>query len=244
MIIIYDFDGTLTPYSLPQYEILKKCGYTDAILMNRINALIKKDKFYGMYDAFYKCYKDIFSENEITMSKENVCLGAKHVVFNNGVIEYFKKFQSKKTGIKHYIVTSGIKDYIEETKICEFVDGIYGTTFNQKNEIFEDINILLTDEKKVDAIKKLQKENKETNQVIYFGDGLTDKFAFEYVHSIGGKNVFVGTNNKSRDNYERININGIINKYFDADFGNNSNINNYINNQLIAYKGNKEESHR
>lgn len=27
MVIIYDFDGTLTPYSLPQYEILKKCGY-------------------------------------------------------------------------------------------------------------------------------------------------------------------------------------------------------------------------
>lgn len=29
MIIIYDFDGTLTPYSLPQYEIIKKCGYDD-----------------------------------------------------------------------------------------------------------------------------------------------------------------------------------------------------------------------
>lgn len=23
MVIIYDFDGTLTPYSLPQYEIIK-----------------------------------------------------------------------------------------------------------------------------------------------------------------------------------------------------------------------------
>ena len=27
--VVYDFDGTLTPYSLPQYEILKKCGYDD-----------------------------------------------------------------------------------------------------------------------------------------------------------------------------------------------------------------------
>ena len=32
MIIIYDFDGTLTPYSLPQYEILIENGYSDDIL--------------------------------------------------------------------------------------------------------------------------------------------------------------------------------------------------------------------
>lgn len=36
MIAIYDFDGTLTPHSLPQYTILKQCGYTDKKLMSRI----------------------------------------------------------------------------------------------------------------------------------------------------------------------------------------------------------------
>lgn len=44
MIIIYDFDGTLTPYSLPQYEILKKCGYNDETLMKRKLKLFKKFK--------------------------------------------------------------------------------------------------------------------------------------------------------------------------------------------------------
>ena len=39
MIIIYDFDGTLTPNSLPQYEILKKCGYDDKRLMERMYLL-------------------------------------------------------------------------------------------------------------------------------------------------------------------------------------------------------------
>ena len=32
------------------------------------------------------------------------------------------KFQSSKTGVKHYIITSGIKDYIDETIIREFVN--------------------------------------------------------------------------------------------------------------------------
>ena len=28
--IIYDFDGTLTPFSIPRFSILEKCGYEDA----------------------------------------------------------------------------------------------------------------------------------------------------------------------------------------------------------------------
>lgn len=44
MILIYDFDGTLTPYSLPQYPILKQCGYTDASLMKRIEQEILNRK--------------------------------------------------------------------------------------------------------------------------------------------------------------------------------------------------------
>lgn len=45
MIIIYDFDGTLTPYSLPQYEILKKCGYNDeTLVMTRENICLGANK--------------------------------------------------------------------------------------------------------------------------------------------------------------------------------------------------------
>lgn len=41
MIVIYDFDGTLTPYEMAQYEILKKCGYSDDKLLNRIDEEVK-----------------------------------------------------------------------------------------------------------------------------------------------------------------------------------------------------------
>ena len=42
MIAIYDFDGTLTPHSLPQYTILKQCEYTDKKLMSRITKEMSK----------------------------------------------------------------------------------------------------------------------------------------------------------------------------------------------------------
>ena len=234
MVIIYDFDGTLTPYSLPQYEIIKKCGYNEEKLMNRIAEKLTNSE--GLYEAYYKCYIEILLENNILLTKENVCLGADKVEFNNGVIEYFKNFQSQITGVKHYIVTSGIKDYVDKTVIRKFVDGVYGVTFNEENGIYKDIDILLTDKKKVDVIKQVQKDNNETNNIIYFGDGLTDSLAFEYVHSIGGKNVFIATKNESMETYKKLNVKGIIDKCFEPDFSMDSELSKYIQTQIEEEK--------
>lgn len=235
MIAIYDFDGTLTPYSLPQYPILKQCGYTDKTLMKRIEEEMIKNAT-GFYETYYKCFRDILFENGIIMSRSNICLGAKSTKLNNGVEEYFKRFQSSKTGVKHYIVTSGIKDYVDETLIRDYIDGIYGVTFKQENGIFQNVDILLTDKKKVDIIQKIQSENCGTNDVVYFGDGLTDGFAFEYVHDIGGKNIFVASNEQSHTNYQKLNVNGIIDNYFDANFNLNSQISNYIQRQITIQR--------
>ena len=234
MVIIYDFDGTLTPYSLPQYEIIKKCGYNEEMLMNRIEEKLTNSK--SLYEAYYKCYIEILLENNILLTKANVCLGADKVEFNNGVIEYFKNFQSQTTGVKHYIVTSGIKDYVDKTVIRKLVDGVYGVTFNEENGIYKDIDILLTDKKKVDVIKHVQKDNKETNNIIYFGDGLTDGFAFEYVHSIGGKNVFIATKKESMETYKKLNVKGIIDKCFEPDFSMDSELSKYIQTQIEEEK--------
>ena len=234
MVIIYDFDGTLTPYSLPQYEIIKKCGYNEEKLMNRIAEKLTNSE--GLYEAYYKCYIEILLENNILLTKENVCLSADKIEFNNGVIEYFKNFQSQITGVQHYIVTSGIKDYVDKTVIRKFVDGVYGVTFNEENGIYKDIDILLTDKKKVDVIKQVQKDNNETNNIIYFGDGLTDSFAFEYVHSIGGKNVFIATKNESMETYKQLNVKGIIDKCFEPDFSMDSELSKYIQTQIEEEK--------
>lgn len=107
MIIIYDFDGTLTPYSLPQYEILKKCGYDDEALMKRIEKEIDNKNATGLYEAYYKCYKNILFENEIERTRENVCLGANKVQLNAGVVDYFRKFQSLITGINIILLLRG-----------------------------------------------------------------------------------------------------------------------------------------
>ena len=205
--------------------------------MQKIKEEIQKGNATEIYDAYYKCYIDILSENGITISKDTACLGANQVAFNPGVIDYFKRSQSQTTGIKHYIITAGIKDYVEETPISKFIDGAYGVTFKQENGKWGEIDFLLTDKTKVNVIQEIQSQNRGTNEIIYFGDGLTDNFAFEYVHSIGGKNVFVKTDEQSEITYQKLNVNGIIDECFDADFRIDSDINKYIQKQLENQKG-------
>lgn len=200
MILIYDFDGTLTPYSMPQYEVLKQSGYDDERLINKMDELSSQYK--TMYNIYYKCYETILAENNIPMTRENICKGAKNVKYNKGVEDYFKYFQSSNTGLKHYVVSTGLQDYIEETIISKYLDGIYGTRYKESGIIFESI---INAMKKVDIIKSIQEENGGTNDVIYFGDGLTDGCAFEYVHSIGGKSIFILSNKSSVESYEELN---------------------------------------
>ena len=80
MICIYDFDGTLTPYSLPQYPILKQCGCTDLILMNRVEKIMSEGL--NFYEAYYKCYRDVLEENGIKMSRANICSESENTFLN------------------------------------------------------------------------------------------------------------------------------------------------------------------
>ena len=231
MLIIYDFDGTLTPYPLARYEIFKKNGYSNERILSIVNNEMQENKNMGLYDAYYKCYQNIFIEKNIPMSRENICLGAKDVVFNKGVIEYFENFQSKKSGIKHYVVTAGVQYFVEETKISKYLDGIYGVTFIKKDDVYKGIDVFLNDKKKIDIIKKIRDDNNETSDIIYFGDGLTDQYAFEYVHSVGGKNIFVVSSEDNMKKFKEIDKNNLIDYYFAPDFSNNSEIYKYIRGQ-------------
>lgn len=191
---------------------------------------MKKDNC-TVYQAYYSTYKEILKENDIQFNRANICEGAENVNLNKGVVDYFKNTQYKETGIKHYIVTSGLQEYIHETPIKNYIQGVYEVTFKEENGIYTDLDILLDDKKKVDAIKKIIAENNNDTDIIYFGDGLTDKKAFEFVHSLGGKTVFIAQGENPILKYNKINETGIINEYFEPDYSENSEIRNYVEKQ-------------
>lgn len=227
MIIIYDFDGTLTPFPLPQYEILNQCGYDDKEMSNRVKKKMMEINI-SLYLSYFTSIKEILEENNKLFNKETICLGSQEVIFNEGVLAYFKCFNYPDTGIKHYIVTSGFKEYVESTSINKYVENVYGTTFKEENGYYTTIDTLVTDEYKVNIIKHIQSLNPDFKNLIYFGDGLTDKYAFEYVHSIGGKTVFICSGGKNNPNYQELNKLGIIDECLEPDFSPKSSIHNFV----------------
>lgn len=228
MIVIYDFDGTLTPYPLPKYEIFNKCGI-DEIEGALRGKKIMEEEHLSLYEAYFEAYRRYLEESNIPFNRDSVCLGAKNVQLNKGVMEYLDDLCFDKTGIKHYVVTSGFEEYIRDTPIMKYIDDVYGSTFSIKDELFDKVQVLMNEEYKVDTIKMIENINGvSTKDIIYFGDGLTDKDAFNYVHNNGGKTVLVCDNKKDNETYRIFNELGIVDECFNLDYGRDSEIYDYI----------------
>ena len=95
MVIIYDFDGTLTPYPFTQYEIMKRCGYGILKLQLKIRKNMWK-KNDNVYHAFVDSIFEILKDNDFPQTIETICIGADDIIFNKGVLDFFKLLLIKK----------------------------------------------------------------------------------------------------------------------------------------------------
>ena len=212
MIVFYDFDGTLTPYPIPQYEIISKCNLDYEEFYNRVIEITQKMQL-SVYEAYYDVFKNVLMENGFKFNKDVISLGADNVTYSKGVMEFIPALRIM--GIKQYVITSGYKDYVLKTPVAKYLDGVEGTEFKDDDKDGK-IDKILTDEDKVTCIKQIcAKENVSYSDVIYIGDGLTDKDAFAFIHQNGGKAIFVGDQNAE---FEALNAYNVIDKVFARDF--------------------------
>lgn len=234
-IIIYDFDGTLTPHPITKFEVLDKCGLVGGIeslvLLKMIYDKINNE---GMeqYEAIYTSFLEIIKKSGLELTDENLSLGAERLEYNKGAVAFMKKMHE--CGVKNYLLSSGVKVLLEKTIVYNYFDSVYATTFkyDSDNEIVG-IDYLMSDKKKVDIIKKILVDNgkreDDCSNVIYVGDGLTDLYAMEYVKKHGGKSVFVYLNENS-ETLDKARNSDVVSNFFLADYSENSDLYNYFNN--------------
>ena len=145
----------------------------------------------------------------------------------------------KSKGIRHYVVTSGFKDYVEETIIARYLDGVLGTTFDNDKLEYGNLKYLMDNSKKIEAIKQIiNNTGQELGEVIYIGDGLTDMDAFKFVHENGGKSILVCEKGMKSDVFEKLSNLGIIDFCTEADYSLGGLLYNYINNLWMKEKKN------
>lgn len=233
-IIIYDFDGTLTPYPMPKFEILKKCGVENYAKDSRFISIVKQkiqENNVDFYTAIYELLFETIKSAGFPLTDETFLLGVENIEYNLGVHEFLSYLNNN--DVDNYIVSSGIKSYLKNTNIASLFKEIYATEFsyNEKN-IVNGIKYSMTDKNKVAAIKEIVKKNEleDCSNVIYVGDGLTDAYAFDYVHNNGGKSIYV-YQDENDSNIAKIKSKKIVDLFVKANYTLNSELSKYIINE-------------
>ncbi len=120
--IVYDFDGTLTPSPVPFFPILKECGITEKEFYQKI-AELKDNGINDVYESWFQSFFEIVQNSSLEI--HDVTKGAQDIIFCEGIEEWFsnvKEIEGK--NISHYIVTSGIEEYLYASLIAKHITKI------------------------------------------------------------------------------------------------------------------------
>ena len=132
----------------------------------------------------------------------------------------------RKQGFSNYLLSSGIKVFLEKTSVARYFDDIYATEFNYDNGLATSVKYSMSSKKKVEAIKDICLRNglDDCQSIIYVGDGLTDYYAMEYVKSKGGRVIFI----KNNSNDDLADMKEVVDLFTSGDYSSDSEIVKYI----------------
>lgn len=239
---IFDFDGTLTTETWPKFWVwAKKFGYNGVQRNDNLeNALAeyRKKNVGDELETFFAFFNDLLISHNETLTYEELMEGEKYIQYNPGVLAFLKK-----TFARNYIVSGGLREFLQNLKIANYFDDIYGTPAkHDENGLISGIGAVMTDDKKIVAIRNILKKNNRQDDdccnVYYVGDGYSDALAMKFVHNHGGKAVFVHQPNQNdelyhhnKKIYETLNADGKIDFCCVADYREDSALSNILQRQ-------------
>ena len=207
---MYDFDKTLCDQDMQEYSFIPNLGMSNDEFWGETEAFRKKNYMDGilgyMYYMMHKC-----KEKGIPFTQEYLRTMGKNVRFYKGVQNWFKRInqygESIGVKIEHYVISSGLKDIIEGSAIKDEFKKIFACQyyFDENGEaVWPKIAINYT--QKTQYIFRISKgiydetDNRKVNEkmtervvdyqnMIYFGDGITDIPCMTFVKKQGGVSI-------------------------------------------------------
>ncbi len=212
--LIYDFDGTLSPGNMQEYDFIPALGKSNSEFWEESNTLaISQDA--DMILAYLASIIQAARSKGLSLRREAFReYGAKIKLFD-GVMEWFDRINKygEERGIEvvHYINSSGMKEMIEGTPIakefrkiyaCSFlydVDGIaywpgVSVNYTNKTQFIFKINKGIESVYDCEEVNRYIPEDKREvpfKNMIYVGDGNTDIPCMRLVKSSGGHSIAV-----------------------------------------------------
>ena len=212
--LIYDFDGTLAPGNMQEYDFIPAVGKSNMEFWHEANTLAEEQDADQVLTYMARMLQAAQSKG-LSLRREAFRESGRNVQFYKGVIEWFQRINEygNKRGINilHYVNSSGLKEIIEGTAIahefkniyaCSYlynVDGIaywpaVAVNYTNKTQFIFKINKGVESVFDTKDVNRFMEENKRPvpfSRMIYFGDGTTDIPCMKLVKNFGGHSIAV-----------------------------------------------------
>lgn len=249
--ICYDFDGTLSPGNMQEY------GFFDGLepkerktFWAESKQMAKEHQADGILMYMRLMLRKADQDKRLKTTKSAFKAYGKSIELYPGVETWFSRINEygKKCGVKieHYIVSSGLKEMIEGTKIAHYFTGIYACSFLYDNNDVavwpaQAINYTtktqflfrinkgikdLSDDTSINQYVAPEERPVPFSRIIYIGDGETDIPCMKLVKEQGGYSIAVFNPKKAQKKKvsERLKREHRVNFCIPADYSTDSKI--------------------
>lgn len=220
--IVYDFDGTLAPGNMQERDFIPAIGMTQQAFWDEVNSEAKQHQADNIL-VYMKLMLDKARQAQVTVQEDDFKDYGRRLSFYEGIlpneeqsdpgwfarINYYGRGAS--IAVKHYVVSSGIREMIKGTRIANQFEAIFASSFcyehhgiavwpalalnyTSKTQYLFRINKGCLDVSEHVQINKYLPENDRPvpfRNMIYIGDGATDIPCMRVVKDRGGCTIAV-----------------------------------------------------
>lgn len=256
--ILYDFDRTLSPRDMQEYQFIPKLGMTAEEFWGVSNTFADENE---MDKILAYMYQMIYQANvrKIPLTRDLLVSCGKNVELFDNVESWFGRFNEfgveLGVEIEHYVLSSGLKEIIEGTKIGKYFTKIYASEFyydensvavfpklavnyTSKTQFVYRINKGVLDINNDNDLNSAMPENDKRvmfDDMLYIGDGLSDVPCMKLVKNDGGSSIAVYNSALMCDvpsQAKKLLCDGRVDYVFPADYSENSNLERTVKNLI------------
>ena len=256
----YDFDGTLAPGNMQEYNFIPDLGMEPNDFWREVTQKAKEIDGDSILAYMGLMLRKADSAGVKVHREAFVKYGAGVPLFP-GVESWFDRINSfaaeRGVAIDHFIVSSGLREMIEGTPIAHYFKKIYASSYwYDHNGVAHWPALALNYTTKTQYLFRINKgtldvwDHEHVNKyiahedrpipfsnIIYLGDGETDIPCFQLVKDQGGYSIAVYKSNnlRAQENAERLIAEGRVSFSTIAEYTSGSEVENYIKN-IISIK--------
>jgi phosphoserine phosphatase len=212
--LVYDFDGTLSPGNMQEYDFIPSVGKKNEEFWAESNRLAEEQDADPILIYMWKMIREAQS-SEVPVRREDFLRSGLKIRLFDGVREWFQRINTygaeRGIVVEHYINSSGIREMIEGTEIagefrriyaCSFLYDVNGVAvwpavavnYTNKTQFMFKINKGIEgvfDSKRINRFVPEEERPVPFSRIIYFGDGTTDIPCMKLVREKGGHSIAV-----------------------------------------------------